>query len=319
MDKVVLGRSGLEVGVAALGGGGKSRLGQKQGHSRAHSVALVQAAIDAGVTLIDTAAVYGTEGIIGEAIRGRRDGLVISTKTSINLHAHDDATEMVDGAGLVARVEERLTALGIDCIDILHLHALRLEQVDYTMAELAPALIRLREAGKVRFFGLTERFVHDATHRMLLRAAQEDFWDVFMPGFNMVNQTALAELLPATTARGIGTLCMFAVRGPLGSLEGANALISRLVESGEVDPDGLDPANPLGFLLAPGVADSMAEAAYRFCRHTPGIDVVITGTGSPAHLAENLRTLNLPPLPEAVRARLAAIFGRVTSETCEPR
>ena len=85
MEYTTLGRTGLRTGVAGLGCGGFSRLGQAHGKSKAESVALVRMALDMGVNLLDTAEAYGTEGIVGEAIRGLdRDQVVLSTKTQIN-------------------------------------------------------------------------------------------------------------------------------------------------------------------------------------------------------------------------------------------
>ena len=69
MEYVTLGRSGLKVSVAGLGCGGFSRLGLATGKSEAEAVALVRGALDMGVNLFDTAAVYGTEAVVGEAIR----------------------------------------------------------------------------------------------------------------------------------------------------------------------------------------------------------------------------------------------------------
>jgi len=63
MQKMMLGRTGLEVSVAGLGCGGHSRLGQGTGASESQSVSLVEAAIDLGITFIDTAQAYGTEEI----------------------------------------------------------------------------------------------------------------------------------------------------------------------------------------------------------------------------------------------------------------
>ena len=59
------------------------------------------------------------------------------------------------------------------------------------------------------------------------------------------------------------------------------------------------------------VASTIMEAAYRFCRHTPQIHVVLTGTGNAGHLRDNLRSINSPPLPDAVLERLEAMFGQV--------
>jgi aryl-alcohol dehydrogenase-like predicted oxidoreductase len=53
------------------------------------------------------------------------------------------------------------------------------------------------------------------------------------------------------------------------------------------------------------------DAAYRFCRHTPGIDVVLTGTGSREHLLENLASIEKPPLPPHILEQIEALFGRV--------
>jgi L-galactose dehydrogenase len=76
MEYVTLGRTGLRVSVAGLGCGGFSRLGLGTGKSEEEAVALVRHALDLGVNLLDTAAVYGTEGVVGQAIKSvpqRRD------------------------------------------------------------------------------------------------------------------------------------------------------------------------------------------------------------------------------------------------------
>src|SRR3981189_2341470 len=84
MEYVTLGRAGLKVSVAGLGCGGFSRLGLGTGKSTAEAVALVRQALDMGVNLLDTAAAYGTEGVVGEAIKSvPRDSVVIATKAWI--------------------------------------------------------------------------------------------------------------------------------------------------------------------------------------------------------------------------------------------
>src|SRR5207253_5679278 len=81
MDYVNLGRTGLRVSVAGLGCGGFSRLGLGTGKSRAEAVALIRQALDLGINLLDTAAVYGTEAVVGEAIKSiPRESVVVATK-----------------------------------------------------------------------------------------------------------------------------------------------------------------------------------------------------------------------------------------------
>ena len=69
--------------------------------------------------------------------------------------------------------------------------------------------------------------------------------------------------------------------------------------------------DPLGFLVHDGGAADMIDAAYRFARHQPGVDVVLFGTGNAEHLRRNVESINKPPLPEADRAKLATLFGHL--------
>ena len=69
--------------------------------------------------------------------------------------------------------------------------------------------------------------------------------------------------------------------------------------------------DPLGFLVHPGGASSVIDAAYRFVRHEPGVDVVLFGTGDVGHLRTNIDSLLKPPLPQADRDRLAGLFGHL--------
>lgn len=320
MQKVRLGRTGLEVSVAALGAGGKSRLGQTRGADFEHSVSLVRTAIDEGVNLLDTATAYGTQPIIAAAVKGRRDEIIISTKAMIYAAgASPTGTDhLIDGKELRRRVESCLAALQTDYIDLFHLHGVTPEQYEHCRKELVPVLFDLRDEGLIRFTCITERFLVDQKHHMLARALEDDYWDVIMCGFNYLNQTAARSILPAAKKNDVGTLCMYAVRGPLGQPETAKALVEKLVGTGEIDRAAIDPEDPLGFMTAGGAASSLADAAYRFCRHTPGIDVVVMGTGNLDHLRENLRSINSGPLPPDVVARLRRIFANVWSETGEP-
>jgi aryl-alcohol dehydrogenase-like predicted oxidoreductase len=318
MQTVILGRTGLSVGVAALGAGGHSRLGQSRGASFEQSADLVRQALDLGVTLIDTAAGYGTEAIVGAGIRGHRDQVVISTKATVHRPGTPSAgTEgLIDATELRQRLQASLTALGTDHVDLYHLHGVTPDQYPHCREVLAPALARFRDEGLIRFACITERFSLDPRHRMLEAALRDDLWDVVMCGYNYLNQTAAGSVLPAAQAGRVGTLCMYAVRGPLGSAEGVRRLVARLIEKGEVDPASVDAADPLGFVTEAGIG--LAEAAYRFCRHAPGMDVVITGTGDAGHLRQNISAIEAGPQPAEVADRLRTIFATAWSETGEP-
>lgn len=314
MQTRVLGRTGLEVSQAGLGCGGHARLGLSYGHTTAQSVGLVHKALDAGVNFIDTAAAYGTEEIVGKAIKSRRDEVVLSTKLGIIKPGTSSlGQDFLSADDFCRLVEESLQRLGTDYIDILHLHGVIDDQYDYCERALVPALLRLREQGKIRFLGLTERFIYDTKHTMLNRALDGDVWDVVMTGFNMINPSARHSVLAKTIEKNVGTLIMFAVRRALSTPEATTEIIRELQQNGLIEVTDDETQNPLAFLTDPAIANSVTQAAYRFCLHEPGAHVVLTGTGSQGHLSENLEALQLPPLPQEAQTRLRNIFGNVDS------
>lgn len=314
MQQVTFGKTGLTVSVAGLGCGGHSRLGQSYGNTTAQSIAIIHAAMDMGVNFIDTATAYGTEPIVGEAIKGRRDEVILSTKRIIFQKGTSPVgTDLLSGEDFITGVEDNLKLLGTDCIDVLHLHGVFANQYDHCVRELVPALHKLREQGKIRFLGITERFISDTDHTMLSRALDDDFWDVVMTGFNMINPSARRTVLPKTQEKNIATLIMFAVRRALSDPTATAEIIRELAAADLIDTSELTLDSPFDFLLAPTIASSVTEAAYRFCRHEPGAHVILTGTGSLDHLKENLAVLQMPPLPTEAQDKLRRIFGNVDS------
>ncbi len=301
-----LGNTGLTVSVAGLGCGGNSRLGLGRGASFDECVAVARAAIDLGVNFLDTAEVYGTEEIVGTAVKAYdRDKLVISTKA---LFKTEDTAETV-----TQRVEASLKRLGLDHVDIFHFHAVGPAAYEHHRDVLAPALLRLKEQGKVRHVGLTETGPRDPEQAMLARAALEAPWEVIMLAYSLVNQGARTKVFPVTVRRGIGTLLMFVVRNIFSNDAYRRAVFAKLVEDGRLDKSLLsDGADPLAFLVAEGGAESITDAAYRYARHEKGADVILFGTGNRAHVKANIESILRPPLPVPVIERLHRTFGHLT-------
>ena len=307
MEYTTLGRTGLRVSVAGLGCGGFSRLGLSTGKTVADAVALVRLGIDCGITLIDTAAQYGTEEIVGQAIADiPRDSVVVATKFQPR---RGDVAQTP--AQLMEGLEASLRLLGTDHVDIFQLHGVAPDQYDHAMS-LVPAMLQAREQGKIRFLGITESGAGDLSHSMLQRAAADGVWDVVMVAFNMLHRTASDGLFPLTQANGVGTLVMHAVRSIFARPEFLAAAIRELAASGQVPAELVDEAAPLDFLVHAGGAASLTEAAYRFARYSPGVDVVLFGTGSADHLRANVAALSQPPLPPADLAQLLDLFGKVS-------
>jgi aryl-alcohol dehydrogenase-like predicted oxidoreductase len=307
MDYTTLGRTGLRVSVAGLGTGGFSRVGI--GQSEDHAVGIIRQALDLGVNLIDTAAVYGTEGVVGRALRDvPRDSVVVCTKASKPIN---------DPAFTVAKILESLdgslTRLGMDYVDVFQLHAVPPAAYDYVRNEIVPALLREKERGKFRFLGITETSPNDHEMVMLQKAAAtaETPWDTAMFAFNLMDQVAREAVFPLTIKNGVGTLMMFAVRSIFARPAQLADTVKDLAAKGLVPAELAASDEPLGFLVHPGGASSVTDAAYRYVRHEPGVNVVLFGTGDPEHLKSNIESILKPRLPDADREKLRTLFSHL--------
>jgi aryl-alcohol dehydrogenase-like predicted oxidoreductase len=153
METRRIGSHGLVAGAIGLG-----CMGMTHGYGtgdEAESIATIHRALDRGVTLLDTAEMYGpltNEELVGKAIRGRRNGVVLATKFGLVLAS---GTMQVDGSPANARraVEGSLRRLGVEVIDLYYLHR---KDPGIPIEETVGAMKELVEAGKVRFLGLSE-------------------------------------------------------------------------------------------------------------------------------------------------------------------
>ena len=314
MKQVKLGKTGIEVGVAGLGSGGSSRLGQGYGFSKADSIKVIKAALDMGINFFDTAAAYKTEEIVGEGLVGQRDGVVISTKVQVVKPGSPAiGDDMATPSQIRQGLEASLKKLQTDYIDIFHLHGVMPKQYGYCVEHLMPELIKMREQGKIRYIGITERFISDTDHSMLSKAVTDDVWDVMMIGLNFLNPSARKSLFPITRQKGIATLIMFAVRTALSKTSVLKELLQEMADQNLIDQVIASEPEPLKFLTDSGVASSIMDAAYRFCRFEPGAEVILTGTGNIDHLRENVASIDTISLPSETLNQLDAIFGHVNT------
>lgn len=309
MHYTILGRTGFRVSRMGLGCGGHSRLGLRTGTFE-NAARIVREAFELGVNFFDTAESYGTEEAVSQGLEGiPRDQVVLSTKVGATGEEGNVTPEQ-----LRTRLEGCLARLQTEYVDVFHLHGVLSSDYAYAREVLVPEMIKFKEEGKIRAIGITEAFIPEPDHRMLVPGlAEDDCWDVVMLGFSLLNQSARQTVLPLTQAKGIGTLCMFAVRRALSQPAVLIELMQGLVKDGVINASEFDPADPLAFLTNDEVAESLQEAAYRYCLWEPGIDVVLSGTGNIDHLRQNVDFLSRNPLPEEVLNRLANLFANVDS------
>ena len=175
-----LGANGPEVSAIGLGCMGMSAF--YGGADEAQSISVIHRALDLGVTLLDTAEMYGphtNEVLVGKALKDRRDQAFIATKFGINYNA-DRTRLMTDGSPANVRraIEGSLQRLGVDHVDLYYLHRV---DPDTPIEETVGAMAELVKEGKVRFLGLSEaapdtlRKAH-ATHPITALQTEYSLW-----------------------------------------------------------------------------------------------------------------------------------------------
>jgi aryl-alcohol dehydrogenase-like predicted oxidoreductase len=206
IPKVRFGRTELQVTRLALGGYPFGGVNQARGWNpftsdgRATAIATVHAVIDAGINYIDTAPSYGdgnSESIIGEAVQGRRDHVIIASKVGYRGLTAQDVT---------ASVEASLRRLRCDVIDVIQFHGAMYEpeDVNHILHDgLLDALHSLRTRGHVHFIGLTVE--EPWTARPLIVCGQ---FDVIQVRYNLIYQSAALHVLNEAQQADIGVAVM---------------------------------------------------------------------------------------------------------------
>lgn len=306
MEYTNLGKTELKVSVAGIGTGGNSRLGIKTGRTIEQSIAILHEAIDLGINFIDTAENYGSDQIVGEAIKSfPREQIVLATKSTIR-----NSGGCLTADEVICRLNSSLKRLNTDYVDVLNLHGVKPEEYDYSLNELAPALLKEKEKGKIKHLGLTESATYDPHHTVIEKALEEDIWEVCMVAYHLMCQQARNTIFPLTQKNGVGTLLMYAVRSIFSDREYLKETLKILAAEGKID-SALAVGEPLDFLMAEGGAKSIIDAAYRFVRHEPGVDVLLFGTGNIEHLRANLSSILSPPLPQPTVDKIYDLFGHL--------
>ena len=206
MEHRTLGREGLTVSALGLGCMGMSEF--YAGRDDAESIATIHRALDSGIDFLDTADMYGpftNERLVGKAIRGRRDQVVLATKFG-NQRGEDGSFLGVNGRPDYVRksCDGSLQRLGVDHIDLYYQH-----RVDRTVPieETVGAMAELVNEGKVRFLGLSE-----AAPATLRRAHSEHRITALQTEYSLWTRDPEDEVLPLCRDLGIG----FVAYSPLG-------------------------------------------------------------------------------------------------------
>jgi aryl-alcohol dehydrogenase-like predicted oxidoreductase len=263
------GRTGLVVSAVGLGAGqlGDERLDE------AGAAALLHAAVDAGITLIDTAPGYGaSEHRIGRHLGARRGRVVLSTKLGYGVDGVADWT----GPCITAGVEQALQRLRTDRVDIAHLHSCPWQVLE--RGEVVDALERARDAGKVR------AIAYSGDNADLDFALASGRYDGLMASVNVCDQGVVERVLPRLDGLG------FIAKRPTANHPWRFADVPH----GDYCETYWHRWRALA-VPDDGLADG--ERALRFTLSLPGVSSAIVGTRSVPHLLEAIAWAEAGPLP----------------------
>jgi aryl-alcohol dehydrogenase-like predicted oxidoreductase len=279
------GTSGLRVSALGLGAG---QLGRDE-LPDADAAALLNAALDSGITLIDTARGYGrSEERIGKYIAHRRAEYVLSTKVGYGVEGHEDWTPECIRAG----IERALKLMRTDVLDIVHLHSCPARVLKDS--GVVDALLGVREAGLI---GAT---AYSGENADLAHAIQSGVFDGYMASVNICDQRVIDDVLPVADTNRMG----FIAKRPAANAPWRHASCPK----GQYVETYWRRFRDMGFGSEPDESDAPGghgwlDAALRFATFTPGVSSSIVGTASIAHLQENIEAIARGPLaPDAIAA-----------------
>jgi aryl-alcohol dehydrogenase-like predicted oxidoreductase len=291
----VLGRTGIRLSPLCLG---TWMLGPQGNNDRREAIRIVHGALDAGIDAVDTADIYGqgvTEEIVGEALRGRRDGVFLATKVHGQMgsprHRRGNSRRWI-----LQAVDESLRRLQTDWIDLYQLHR---PDPDCDLDETLGALSDLVRVGKIRYAGTTtfpaESLVEAewvAERRGHVRFAAEQ------PPYSMLVRGAEAHVLPTCRRYGLGVLAWSPLAG--GWLtgryrKGRHIPVSTRAEQLGARYDLALPENLAKLeaterfaLLAESAGLSLVHLALAFVLEHPAVTCAIVGPRTLEHLESHV-------------------------------
>ncbi len=316
------GRTGLS--VSALGFGCGAVGGLMVRGTPADQEHAVARALDAGITFFDTAPSYGnglSETNLGRVLEKLRPEIVLATKVSLR---GDDRADIA--RALPRSVDASLARLGREDVDLIQLHELISGDPadgglppEVVLGEVVPAMERLRDAGKVRWFGITGL----GRTQDLLTVVDSGAIQSAQVAYNLLNPSAASaipagfpaqdfgHLITRATAAGMGTIGIRAIAGGAlsGSLERHPIGAADVAPLGSADSYATDVERGHAFrsLLADAGAADLVELALRFAITEGGPTTVLVGTSTVEQLDHAIAAVAKGPLPASAMLQMGEI------------
>jgi L-galactose dehydrogenase len=291
MEYRTLGKTGLQVSIVGFGA---SPLGNEFGAADPREgIRAVRHAIEQGINYFDVAPYYGrtlAESRLGEALVGRRRQVIVATK--VGRYGQDRDTGFDFSAERVIRsAEESLLRLRTDHIDVLQVHDIEYGRREQIVHETLPALLKLKEAGKARFVGITGYPLG-----ILRDVAAQVKIDTILSycRYNLMDTSLDDVLVPLARKKGIGLVNASPLHMRLLTEQGAPDWHPAPQRVREVGWRVADYCRELGV--------DVAELAMQFALQHPGVSTTLVGMSKVRHVAQNVKAVGIAPDPKLLAA-----------------
>ncbi len=278
-----LGRTGLKVSV--LGYGASSLGGVFRQTDDREGIRSVHVSLDHGINFIDVSPYYGAtraETVLGKALRGiARDRYILATKVG---RYGDDEFDF-SAARITRSLDESCARLGVDYIDLLQCHDIEFAQVDQIVDETLPALLKLRDAGRIGHIGITGLPLNVLV-AVADRAPAGTLASVLSFCRYELNDSALSDLVPTFQSKGIGVINasptgmgLLTFRGPPAWHPAPRHIIDAARRAADYcEANGVD----------------IVKLALQYSLSHPGIASTLVGSANPHNMLKNIAYAEAP-------------------------
>ena len=295
MDNRTLGRTDLTVSRLGLG---LAQIGALTVVDEKQVGDLINRALDAGITFLDTAASYrNSEELIGRTLGSRRREYVLATKCG-----HWAGEDPWTAETVRAHVDRSLQRLQTDCVDLLQIHSCGVDVLE--RGDVIQAALEARDAGKARYVG------YSGDNEAAEWAVDSGLFDTLQTTFNLVDQGARERLFPKARDQHMGLIVKRTIAN--GALVGTTEKAHTTVQFMNIH-ERVQELMALGPI--PGAPEDPILLALGFTLAHPEIDVALVGSTRSDHVADNVRRFEEQlPIPDGVVGELHERFGKVGAD-----
>ncbi|MFW5697978.1 MAG: aldo/keto reductase [Fimbriimonadaceae bacterium] len=290
MERRPLGKTGLEVSILGFGG---AEIGYED-VEQSEVEQLLNAALDEGCNVLDTAAAYrDSEEKIGKAVKHRRDDFHLFTKCgNAGAKGEDDWSPK----SLMHNIEDSLRNLQTDRVELIQLHSCGKDKLE--QGDVIEVVQKAKEQGKTRFIG------YSGDREDAIYALEQDVFDTLQISVNIADQEAIDEALPKAVEKNVGVIA----KRPIANVAWQNG---GNPPNREYAKEYWERLAELKYHFLAWDLEASVQQAMRFTAAAPGVATMIVGTTKPKRFPQNSRLIKPGALPDTEYKEIRQRWAKV--------